>query len=380
MIRIVEEDEELPKAEFDELYREYKTKAKKIIEKIHRIVEERKIRNISDEKYQELFDYISEAKSKNPKLYKIPREPKNKEIIKVKYSKKNKNIDIDYDDSDEESQNSGNNQNIPEEIPQEFNGYINEINELKKKVQEDDFLQLHEPLPIAGEYIYTNAKVQKELFTREKKIKNLYNEVILDLRRMESLAFSKDPWLVCTNCCVELIPITNLNPTLTNSEIGEYKIVHPWFNENLKIVFKKVKNKSNQKVLYDEEDKNLFIQKLNSLSIPFDHLFTCPSGKHILGYIRNGERYFYYGSDLSVKYPDLTYEKISDKNIFINNFQSIRDKVALILAEKNTDNFKKKIFCKLCNFYVKEELQEFKEHLSDKLHLERLKELRKEFI
>ena len=370
-------EDDLSKEEFDEIYREYKTKAKKIVETIHRIVEERKIRNISDEKYQELFDYINETKSKNPKFYQIQRENRKRELQKLK----NLPDDFDFNDSDDESDNENNNENVPEEIPQEFNGYINQINELKKKVQDDDFLQLHEPLPIAGEYIYTNSRVQKELFTREKKIKNLYNEVVLDLRRMESLAFSTEPWLVCTNCCQEISSIKTGNPLMTNSEIGEHKIIGPWINENLKLVFKKYKNKEKKKApLYDEEEKNKFIENLKNLNISFDNLFTCPSGKHIIGYTRNGERYIYYGSDLTVKYPDLTYDKISDKNVYINNFENIHERVTKIMEEKNTDDFKKKIFCKLCHFNVKNNLREFKDHLRDKIHEERLKELRKEFI
>ena len=168
---------------------------------------------------------------------------------------------------------------------------------------------------------------------------------------------------------------------MTNSEIGEHKIVHPWFNESLKLVFKKNKIKEKRKApLYDEEEKNIFIENLNKLNITFDNLFTCPSNKHIIGYVRNGERFIYYGSDLTVKYPDLTYDKISDKNIYINDFESIHQKVELILKEKNTEDFKKKIFCKLCHFNVRNDLKEFKEHLNEKIHLERLKELRKEFI
>ena len=389
-MKIIEDDEEeLSKEEFDELFREYKIKAKKIIENIHRIVDEKKIRNISDEKYQELFDYIDGIKRKNKKYYEIQRENKKQEALqKIREKAKSKGVDYsedidpyDYSDDDSEISNINNEQNIPEEIPQEFTGYINQINELKKKVQEDDFLQLHEPLPIAGEYIYTNSKVQKELSTREKKIKNLYNEVVLDLRRMDSLAFSTEAWLVCTHCCQEISSIKKGNPLMTDSKNGEYKIIGPWINESLKLVFRKNKNKEKKKApLYDEQERNNFMERLNELNINFDNLFTCPSGKHIIGYSRNGERFIYYGSDLTVKYPDLTYEKISDKNIYINDFQNIHEKVERIMENKNSEEFKKQIFCKLCNFHVQNDLKEFKQHINEKIHEERLKELRKEFI
>ena len=382
---IIEEEENLSQGEFDELYKEYKMKAKKIIEKIHLITEEKKVRNISDEKYQELFDYINEVKSSNPKFYQIQRENRKKEILEKRKKKimtlEEANLDLDDSYDEDELDLSQNNENEPEEIPQEFNGYINEINELKKKVQEDDFLQLHEPLKIQGEYIYTNNKVQKELFTREKKIKNLYNEVILDLRRMKSLAFSSEPWLLCANCYHEITSIKKGNPELSNSKIGEYKI-NGWINENLKLVFsKKNRNKERQKSpLYTEQEKLKFIQNLNDLNIEYDNLFTCPSSKHIIGYVRKNERFIYFGSELAVKYPDLTYEKISDKNVYLNDFNAIHQKVERILEEKKSEEFKKKIFCKLCHFNVRDNINEFREHLKDKSHEERLKELRKEFI
>ena len=44
---------------------------------------------------------------------------------------------------------------------------------------------------------------------------------------------------------------------------------------------------------------------------------------------------------------------------------------------KKTDNFKKEIFCKLCEFHVKEDLEEFKEHLDDETHKDKIKELRR---
>ena len=50
------------------------------------------------------------------------------------------------------------------------------------------------------------------------------------------------------------------------------------------------------------------------------------------------------------------------------------------MKKKETDDFKKKIFCKLCGFEVKGELDEFKEHLDSDIHKDKMKELRKEFI
>ena len=44
---------------------------------------------------------------------------------------------------------------------------------------------------------------------------------------------------------------------------------------------------------------------------------------------------------------------------------------------KKTDNFKKEIFCKLCEFHVEEDLEEFKEHLDDETLKDKIKELRR---
>ena len=361
-----DEEKDIKKEEFDELFIEYKKKAKKIVEKITMILTEKKIRNISDQKYQELFDYIENERLK-----------KNKNNIKTT------NVYFDDSGSDSEGENdTNNNKNIKKEknnfLP-EFKGYINQINELKKKVQEDDFLQLHEPLPITGEYIYNNEAVKEELNTREKRIKNLYNEFVLDLRTKESLAFNSEAWLVCSFCFKEICPLKEGNPMLTNPDVGEYKIYGPWLKENLKLIFGK-KKKEKRKPLYDENEVKNFMEDLKIKNIEFDNIFTCPSRKHIIGYSRKDERYFYYDSNLAIKYPDLTYEKIIGHDLFLNNFKDVHKKVAEIMEIKKTEDFKNKIFCKLCGFTVKNDLIEFKDHLDDNIHKDKLKELRKEFI
>ena len=383
-----EEEKELKKEEFDELFIEYKRKAKKIIDKIRMIITEKKIRNISDKKYQELFDYIEQERENK-------KNKRNKNI--------NKNIIIydeglsDSDMEEEDTQKEKEKEAQPSKF-EKYIGYINLINELKSKVQEDDFLQLHEPLKISGESIYNN-ETREELNSREKRIKNLYNDVVMDLRTKESLAFNCEAWLVCSVCCKEICPIKEGNPILTNEKVGEYRIFGPWLKENLKLIFKKNKKKNKiiknpigdegeknkkdnnkKKHLYDDGEKDKFIEKLRKDNIEFEDLFTCPSHKHIIGYARNDERFIYYESELSIKYPDLTYEKITGHDYFLNNFKDVHVKVEKIMEMKNTDDFKNKIFCKLCEFNVKDDLNEFKEHLESETHLDKMKELRKEFI
>ena len=125
------------------------------------IITEKKIRNISDKKYQELFDYIEQDRENK-------KNKRNKNI--------NKNIIIydeglsDSDMEEEDTQKEKEKEAQPSKF-EKYIGYINLINELKNKVQEDDFLQLHEPLNISGESIYNN-ETREELNSREKRIIN----------------------------------------------------------------------------------------------------------------------------------------------------------------------------------------------------------------
>ncbi len=369
------EEKELSKEQFDELYIEYKKKAKKIAEKIRMIITEKKIRNISDKKYQELFDYIEQERlNKNNQN----NSTNNKNSNTIIFTENLSDSDMDEDDNENEIKEEKSNEPQKLEV-QSYFGYINEISELQKKVQVDDFLQLHEPLQITGESIYDNKTVE-ELNAREKKIKNLYNDVVMDLKTKESLAFNSDAWLVCSECCKEICPLRENNPVLTNEKEGDYRIFGPWLKENLKLVIPKNKNKKKKKPLYDEDEKNKFMEELKKENIEFDNLFTCPSHKHIIGYVRKDERFIYYDSKLIIKYPDLTYEKIFGHEYFLNNFKDVKKKVEEIMNVKKTDDFKKKIFCKLCGFEVKEDLSEFNDHLNSDIHKDKMKDLRKEFI
>ena len=67
----------------------------------------------------------------------------------------------------------------------EYTGYINEINEIKKKINKDDFLQIQEPLMIQDEFYINDKKIQKKL-TKEKLIKNIYNDYCKILNDMKS--------------------------------------------------------------------------------------------------------------------------------------------------------------------------------------------------
>ncbi len=50
------------------------------------------------------------------------------------------------------------------------------------------------------------------------------------------------------------------------------------------------------------------------------------------------------------------------------------------MIEKEKEEFKKKICCKLCGFTVSKNIKEFKDHLNTKFHKEKMEEFKKEFI
>ena len=196
---------------------------------------------------------------------------------------------------------------------------------------------------------------------------------------MENLSLLKYGYLLCSKCHSEICEIKERYPILTNKKIGEHRIETSWMDDSLKFVYNK--NKKIEKSMNLENNEiNLFVEKLKKLNIKYENLLSCNSGKHIVGYVRDNEKYIYYGSDLTVKYPDMTYEPIINEETFINDFMDIKKKIDEINEEKKRPEFKNKIFCKLCGFNVKYDLSEFKAHLREKDHEERLKELRREFI
>ena len=67
-----EEEKEMKEEEFKEIFIEYKKKSKKICEKIREIITEKNVRNISDKKYQELFDYIEHNQKPKKEIMKNP--------------------------------------------------------------------------------------------------------------------------------------------------------------------------------------------------------------------------------------------------------------------------------------------------------------------
>jgi len=374
---------ELSKEEYDELFMDYKTETNNIIEKIKFLLNIPKVKNISDESYQELFDYINEIKYKN----KIIKNSNMQSLMNISESnnlsnlsesnnilESNSNLENNIEEEDDISEITESNIS-----PISYPGYINSIYQLNDQVEQDDFLQLHEPLQIEEEFYFTDNNTIKELKSRNFKIKNLYNDFLTELDKIHSIAMTKTGYIVCAYCQGEISKLDYETPIMTNRDIGEHKVEKQWINDNLKEIYKIKKNKMKKKYDIDEKKIDEFKAKLKEYNIKYDNLLCCIKEQHVVGYTRNKENFIFFGSELGVKYPDLSFELIENKESFVNDFIEYKTKLKKIIEYKNSDEFKKKIMCKLCNFRVKGEMIEFKKHLESLEHQCRLKELRKEF-
>ena len=335
------ENEELNKKQFAELKNKYNEKANEILMAIKKLIDCEKIKYINEDKYEELYEYIQNYNRNHKFNY-----------------KEEKDMDIDENENDENNN--------------EYNGYINEINDIKSKIKEDDFLQIQEPLKIQDEFFINDAKIQKKI-AKEKRIYNIYSDYSKILSDMKSLISSTDAWLCCPNCLKDICCVKDNYPKSTNINIGEYLIQGSFIKSELKII-EKNKDYRNK----ESFEKNL---KLSGLipRVQYDNLFSCPGGETILGYVLKGERYIYYKSELCVRYPNLKVERVNETD-FMNKFQNINNKVKDIMKWKESDEFKKNLGCKLCEFTVEKKVNEFKKHLNDKFHKQFMEELKEEFL
>ena len=371
---------ELSKEEFDELFMEYRNKTNKIIEKIKYLLNIQKVKNISDESYQELFDYINEIKYKNRIIKNLNMQPLMNLSESNNLSDSNNILDSNSNnDNYIEEEDDISEKTEPNNSPISYPGYINSIYQLQKKVKSDDFLQLHEPLQIEEEFYFTDNNTIKELKSRNFKIKNLYNDFLTELDKIHKLAITKAGYLVCAYCQGEISRLDDDIPIMTNADIGEHKVEKQWVNDNLKEIYKIKKGKMKKRYDIDERKIEEFRAKLNEYKIKYDNLLCCMREQHVVGYTRNKENFIFFESELGVKYPDLTFELIENKESFVYDFIEYKNKLKKIIEYKNSDEFKKKIMCKLCDFTVKGEMIEFNRHLESPEHQYRLKELRKEF-
>ena len=106
-------------------------KTNDILKEIKKLLDFEKIKYINDKRYEMLYDYIQNYNRNH------------------KYWVDNNMIEEEKEDFDE-------NNNA-------YNGYINEIYEIKSKIKDDDFLQIQEPLMIQDEFYNNNIKIQKKI-------------------------------------------------------------------------------------------------------------------------------------------------------------------------------------------------------------------------
>ena len=225
---------------------------------------------------------------------------------------------------------------------------------------------------IQDEFFNNKKTIQKKIL-KEKRIKNIYSEYSQILNDMKSLISSTEAWLCCPNCLQEICAIKSNTPKQTNKKIGEYIIQGSFINDSFKLI-KEGKTYKN-KALFEKNLEEMGIKKGNY----YQNLFCCAREETIIGYVHNDERFIFCKSGLCVRYPDLKIEKV-EENDYLNNFENIKKKVEEIIKWKETDDFRKKLECKLCDFTVEKKVGEFKKHLNEKFHKENMEELKKEFL
>ena len=338
------ENEILSEKEFEEIKKKYDEKTNDILKGIKLLLDSDKIKFINDKKYEMLYDYIQNYNNHHQNV---------------------NNDNMNIEEENEEEDNDEENNNI-------YYGYINEIKEIKSKIKEDDFLQIQEPLMIQDEFFNNKKKIQKKIL-KEKRIKNIYNDYLKILNDMKSLIGNTDAWLCCPNCYQDICAIKENSPKQINKNLGIYAIQGSFINTSFKTIEegKNYRNKENLE------------KKLNELGFKkgthYDNLFCCAKEETVIGYVHKEEKYIFSGSNLCVRYPNLTVERVNE-NEFMSNFENIKKKVEDIIKYKETDEFKHSIKCKLCDFTVEKKLGEFKRHLHEKFHKENMEELKKEFL
>ena len=334
----------LSEKEFEEIKKEYDRKTNDILKEIKLLIDCDKIKYINDKRYEMLYDYIQNYNNKN----------------------KNKYINDEVDKMEEESEDEEGENNMV------YNGYINEINEIKSKINDNDFLQIQEPLMIQDEFFYNEIKIQKKII-KEKLIKNIYNDYVKILNDKKSLISNSEAWLCCPNCFQDICAIKKNYPKQTNKNIGEYIIQGSFINNSFKLVEEGKYYKNKEKFLKNLE--NIGFKKGEN----YQDLFCCAKEETIIGYVNKEERFIFGKSGLCVRYPNLTIDKVDEKE-FENGFENVLKKVEEIIKYKETDEFKKSLECKLCDFVVEKKVGEFKKHLHDKFHKGNMEELKKEFL
>ena len=247
-----------------------------------------------------------------------------------------------------------------------FNGYIIEINKLKKIEKERDFLQIIQPLNNIKEYYLDVNEINNFIDKHNLRIKDLYSNYNEVLEFIKDLLFYNTSYILCSICNSEICPI---NKDLLVIDDNTIKYNPSYFTS--------VKKTSDyiSSYKYNIDMFDLFRTK----NIEHKNFLYCKN-EHIIGYtkITDTKYYIYVNGNISIKYPDLTVQNIYVNNIF-EVFDNIKDRTDKINEIKLKENFKKKIKCILCDITIKS-YYEFIKHLNGSNHKTNMCLLLKEIL
>ena len=214
---------------------------------------------------------------------------------------------------------------------------------------------------------------------RNNNINKIYENFINKINDIKTLILNDNAYIICSNCGKEVSKLDDNNPECNDISYGEYKIKKIWMFNNILNLYSYKGNVKIKKYNINDDEINIFERALSWNRIKYDNLLCCGSGKHLIGYTRNGDNFINYLSKLSILYPDKTIEEINNHDAYFNNFASSKKILCKILKNKNSEIFKSKLYCKLCNFRVTENINEFISHINSDSHKISLSDLKNEF-
>ena len=179
-------------------------------------------------------------------------------------------------------------------------------------------------------------------------------------------------YLCCAKCSAKVVELNEKYLQISNIKIGEYAIIMTWLDDTLNKIY--CSNKKGICKCYNIDDNliNDFIAKLKNYNIEFDNICCCKSKEHVIGYKRNGSYFIFPESELGVIYPDSTFEIISDKDSFHDNFNDYKMKINKFIEYRKSDEFIKELECKLCDIKNITNINEFSKHIKSEAHVKNM--------
>ena len=221
-----------------------------------------------------------------------------------------------------------------------FEGYINEINNLKNGEKEEDFLKLIDPSNNIKEYYLDKEEINKFIIKHNFRIKNLYYNYIETMEYIRELLYYNESYILCYICKSEICQVNDKLHVINNTI--EYT---PSFINNI--------IETNE--IFDSKDNNKILELIKKNKIQYYKLLYCRNG-HLFGYTKesNQSYYMFVNNKLLIKYPNLL-----DETIYVNDISTslynIQKKTKSINEIKENNDFKNNLRCELCgvgfNFY-----------------------------